>query len=67
VRLTERIFTEFWYDGERLALGAVTSSGFERLPERTTVERLPQLAQKLRTTYNVNQDSFLEIFCFKMR
>ena len=61
MRLTGRIFTEFWYDGERLALGAVTSSGFERLPERTTVERLPQLAQKLRTTYDVNQNLLRDI------
>jgi hypothetical protein len=52
VRLTERIFTEFWYDGERLALGAVSSSSFERLPE---------LADKLRTTYNVERDVLREI------
>jgi hypothetical protein len=52
VRLTGRIFTEFWYDGERLALGAVSSSSFERLPE---------LADKLRTTYNVERDVLREI------
>ncbi len=42
----------------------MTSSGFERLPDRTTIERLPELARKLRTTYNVDQ-GILRDFLFQ--
>ena len=42
----------------------MSPAGFERLPPRTTTDRLPEVAQKLRSTYDVNQNA-LRQFLFE--
>ena len=42
-------------------VGSVTSSGFERLPDRTLIDRLPEAAEKLARTYRVNPNILREM------
>lgn len=39
----------------------MSSSGFERLPERTLIDRLPEAAEKLGRTYRVNPNHLREL------